>query len=580
MASNQEIAQTFADIADAMEVLGENRFRVAAYRKVSDTIAALTTSLQALHEQQALTSIAGIGDASAGIISEILETGSSAFVDELLTRVPPGLLDMLRVPEVGPKTAARLFHEEGITDLAALRAAASEGRLRAIKGFGAKTEARVLAAIDALQSRPSRLRLVDALPVMNELVAAIGNLDMVERVAPAGSLRRGSSSVGDLDLVAATADPEGARAALAALPQAASSQPTADGIDLALHNGMNVSLLLVPAEAWGSALVDWTGTRTHVEALQALAAERGWSFDWRGFQTPAGLRACADEAAVYAALDLPLIVPELREGWGEVAAAQRGELPSLIDPAAIRADLHWHTAWSDGKSSLREMVEAGRARGYSHMSVADHSAYLGVTGGLDADRLREQRAEIDALNAEYAAAGIDFRLLQGCEVDILPDGSLALPEAALAALDVVIASPHVALRQPREEATARMLRAIANPYVHIIGHPTGRLINERPGADLDMERLIAAAAANGTILEVNAGPERLDLDAPHVRAALAAGVRLTINTDAHDPRHLAGIDLGVLTARRGGASADAVVNTWPLERLTAHLAEIRRRKQA
>ncbi len=570
MLTNQDITQTIADIADAMEVLGENRFRVAAYRRAADTLGAQTTSLATLHAQGDLTDLPGVGAGIAAVIGELLEQGHSGFVDELLTRVPPGLLDMLRVPEIGPKSAARLFHDEGITDLAALQAAASAGRLRAVKGFGAKTEARILAAINQLLTSTNRLRLIDALPVMDTLVAAIAGLAGVRSVAPAGSLRRGASTVGDLNLVLATDDITGVRAALRQLPQVASSDPDlGDVFGLLLHNGMRAAVALTPPEQWGSALVYWTGSRDHVAQLQALAAERGWTFDQRGFTVANSLRRCLDEESVYAALDLPTIIPELREGWGEIAAAQQGTLPAVIEPGDIHADLHWHTTWSDGKSSLREMTETGRALGYQFMAVADHSAYLGVTGGLDGERLRQQRLEIDALNAEYVEAGQPFRLLQSCEVDILPDGALALPDDVLAQLDLVIASPHVALRQPREAATARLIRAINNPHVDIIGHPTGRLLNARPGADLDMAQVIAAAASTGTILEVNAGPERLDLDAPHIRAALAAGVRLTINTDAHAARHLAGISLGVTTARRGGATAADVINTWDLAQIAA-----------
>lgn len=574
MLTNQEITRIVADIADAMEVLGENRFRVAAYRRAADALGALTTSVAALRQSDELTSIPGIGEGIAGIISELLDKGRSDFVDDLLTRVPPGLLDMLRVPEVGPKSAARLFHDEGITDLAALQAAASEGRLRSIKGFGAKTEARILAAINQLLTRTHRLRLMDALPVMDTLLAAIVGLPGVQKVSPAGSVRRGASTVGNLNLLLATEDVTGVRAALHQLPQVASNDPDlGDVVGLTLHNGMYAQVALATPAEWGSALVYWTGSHEHLAQLQALAGKRDWNFDQRGFAVANTLRRCADEAAVYAALDLPPILPELREGWGELAAASRGELPTVIEPSDIVADLHWHTEWSDGKASLRDMAEAGRALGYQFMSVADHSAYLGVTGGLDAERLRQQRSELDVLNAEYQQASIPFRLLQGCEVDILPDGSLALPDDVLAQLDLVIASPHVALRQSRTEATARLVRAINNPHVDIIGHPTGRLLNTRAGADLDMVQVISAAANTGTILEVNAGPERLDLDAPHIRTALAAGVKLTINTDAHDPRHLAGIGLGVLTARRGGARAADVLNTWSLDALTQWLSK-------
>ncbi len=571
MLSNQDIAQMFARIADALEVQGANRFRINAYRKASDTLAALTVGLATLREQDDLTNLPNIGATSAQIINELLDQGYSPIYDALMTQVPPGLLDLLRVPAIGPKTAARLYHDHGISDLQALYAAAKSGTLREIKGFGAKTEARIVQSIDEWVQRTPRLRLVDAMRVMHELVASLTQLQPVSHVAPAGSVRRGCATVGDLNLVVAASSPSDALAAISTLPQVAAASVDAGIMELRLHNGMQVRLIVVPPQQLGATLVRWTGAQAHLEQLDALLAQRGWLLDTAGLHTPAGLQPMADEAAVYAALDLDWVPPELREGWGEITAAQQHQLPRLITPQDLRADLHWHTQWSDGRATLREMAEAGRALGYTYMAVADHSAYLGVTGGLDAKRLKQQRAEIDSLNAEWAAQDVPFRLLQCCEVDILPDGSLALADAILAQLDLVIASPHVALRQERAAATERLVRAISNPHVDIIGHPTGRLLEERAGADLDMEQVIAAAAANQTILEVNAGPERLDLDGHHVRQALQAGVKISIDTDAHDPRHLAEIGLGVTTARRGWATPADVVNTWPLSELQAWL---------
>lgn len=553
MRTNQEIARMFLDIADAMEVLGENRFRLSAYRRAGELIASLTSNLATLRTEQDLTELPHIGVASAQMINDALDQGYSPLYEAMLTRVPPGVLEMLRVPGVGPKSAARLYHEFAISDRAALYAAAREGRLREIKGFGAKTESRIIASIEQILQHSQRLRLVDALRVMDELVAVIGGAAGIAQISPAGSVRRGQSTVGDLDLVAAADNLTQARQTLLALPQVAQGAETDHGVRLALHNGMQVTVALCQPADWGGTLLLWTGNALHRTALLERAAAREIALE-RGFAT---------EAAAYAALELPWITPELREGWGEIAAAEAGLLPTLIEASDIRADLHWHTQWSDGRDTLEAMVSAGRALGYTHMAVADHSAYLGVTGGLDGRRLREQRSAIDALNA----ANPGFRLLQCCEVDILPDGTLALPDDVLAELDLVVASPHVALRQERATATARLVRAIENPHVDIIGHPTGRLLEERAGADLDMREVIAAAVATDTALEVNAGPERLDLDAPLVRQALQAGARISINTDAHDPRHLAGIGLGVITARRGGAQAADVINTWALDAL-------------
>ncbi|WP_110518663.1 DNA polymerase/3'-5' exonuclease PolX [Herpetosiphon llansteffanensis] len=563
MLSNQAIAQVFADIADALEVIGENRFRLAAYRRASDTLAAQTTSLASLREQGSLTSLPNIGEASAAIIGELLDHGHSALADQLLEKVPPGLLQILRVPEIGPKTAARLFRDEGIHDLEALFAAAQDGRLAKIKGFGSKSAAKVLSALEALQNQVLRLRLVDALPVAEELSTALAELPSVSTAQVVGSTRRYQASVGDLNFVVATLDAAATYAAIGELAQVAQATPSAHGIQLLLHNGMNAWVVAVEPKQWGSALVYWTGSANHVADLNQLAEVQNWQLD------PSNLPDFADEAALYHALGLDWITPELREGWGEIALAQAKQLPTLLEQTAIISDLHWHTTWSDGGASLREMVLAGIAKGYRYMAVADHSAYLGVTGGLDGERLLAQRAEIDQLNQQLTAEGHNVRLLQSCEVDILPDGSLALPDEVLAKLDLVVASPHVALRQARAESTARMLRAINNPFVTIIGHPTGRILNGRAGADYDMAQIIAAAAATGTVLEVNAGPERLDLDAVHVRAALAAGCNISINTDAHATAGFNNLFYGVVTARRGGVSNQQVINTWDVEAVLA-----------
>lgn len=549
MISNRDIAQIFADIADSLDLLGENRFRVAAYRRAYDTIIQLTQSLATLRETSDLTDLPNIGAGIAAMINEILDSGRSSMLADLQTKVPASMLQILHLPDIGAKTAMRL-HENGISDLATLQTMAQNGTLRTIKGFTPKSEAKILEAINKTLTRENRLRLGDALPVMHELVDQIRQLSSVIEVAPAGSVRRGASLVGNLNLVVSSNDFDQTRSELSHVPQIA----TLDGdavLNATLHNGMNATIALTKPESWGNTLVWWTGSRDHVAQLQA----RGWNPD----------QLFADEASLYAALDLPYFEPELREAWIGIDK----QPPVLIQQRNIKADVHWHTTWSDGRNSLREMADMGRKIGYRFMAVADHSAYLGVTGGLDGERLRQQRAEIDALNAEYQASGDDFRLLQCCEVDILPDGALALPDDVLAMLDLVVASPHVALRQSREASTARLIKAIEHPLVDIIGHPTGRLLNQRDGADLDMEQVIAAAARTGTALEINASMERLDLDADHVFHALEAGVTISINTDAHAVGSLPHNELGVLVARRAGATAANVLNTWDVDDVLA-----------
>jgi DNA polymerase (family 10) len=335
-----------------------------------------------------------------------------------------------------------------------------------------------------------------------------------------------------------------------------------------LHNGFQADLITLPPAMWGSALQHFTGSKAHNIHFRALALARGLSFSEHGFLRADGTTlACATEEQVYAAIGLPWIPPELREDSGELEAARDGRLPQLVELADLKADLHMHSTWSDGKASIAEMAAAAQARGYRYMAITDHSAYLGITNGLDAARLTQQAAEVAALNAEYAARGDGFRILRGIEVDITADGSLALPDEVLAELDIVVASPHVSLRQPIEQATERLLRAIRNPHVDIIGHPTGRLIGSREGAEIDLDAIGRAAAATGTLLEVNSGPDRLDLEAASVRRVLELSARITINSDSHHPDNLPWIRLGVITARRGWAEAKNVANTWELDQL-------------
>lgn len=570
--TNREIADTFGAIADTMEILGEDRFRTQAYRRASEALADLPQPLAVYRAHGDLAGIPGVGKAIAEKIAELLDTGKLQFYERLRERVPPGVLAMLRVPNLGPRTVARLYTELGITSLDALESAARDGRLSGVKGMGAKSIAQILAGIPtARQSDTERRTLLsDALRAAEAILEALRAADpAISRVAYAGSLRRGRPTIGDLDFLAATENPAATVAAFTTLPTVARILEAGEiKAFVQLHNGMQADLIALPPAQWGSALQHFTGSQAHSIRFRERALARGLSFSEHGFRRPDGsLITCATEEEVYAALDLPWIPPELREDQGELEAAAGGLLPTLIELGDLRADLHMHTVWSDGKAEIVEMAAAARARGYSHIAITDHSAYLGITNGLDAARLHQQSAVIDALNAEYAAAGDPFRILRGIEVDITPDGGLALADEALAELDLVVASPHVALQQPPEQATERILRAIRNPHVDIIGHPTGRLIDRRQGAPIDLDAIARAAAEHGVLLEVNSGPERLDLEGAAARRALELGATLTINSDAHQPDNLPWVRLGVLTARRGWATAERVANTWPLERL-------------
>jgi DNA polymerase (family X) len=574
MQHNKLVADVFHAIADALEIQGEERYRFLSYRRVGDAIAALDEPLGAVAARGELEALPGVGKVLAAKIDELLRTGQLAFYEQLKQQLPPGVLELLRVPEVGPRTAGRLWRELGIDSIEALRSAASEGRLRTLKGFGPKTEQKLLAAINGL-SAEQRLLLSEALAVADILLGALrAAYPALAAASYAGSLRRGQSTVGDIDLLVAADDGAAVVAAFTRLPMVA--EVVAAGpikATVALQNGLHADLLVAAPRHWGSALQHFTGSQAHNIQLRERAQAQGLSFGEYGFRRDDDtLIECQTEDEVYATLGLPFIPPELREGQGEFEAAANGSLPHLVTLHDLRADLHMHSTWSDGHQSIAEMAEAARARGYSQIAITDHSAYLGITGGVTVEGVRAQAAEVAALNARFADEGSAFRILHGVEVDITPDGSLALPDEVLATLDIVVASLHVSLRQERQVATERLLRAIRNRHVDIIGHPTGRILNRRPGADLEFDAILTAAAETHTALEINAGPDRLDLDAEPARRALQRGVLLAIDSDAHHARDLGNIHLGVTTARRAWATPERVLNCWHPEHLRAWLA--------
>jgi DNA polymerase (family 10) len=571
MTANREIAAIFAEMAEMLDIQGANYHRIMAYRRAAENLESLGQPVEALQEAGTLESIPGIGKTLAAKIDEYLRTGHISAYDELQTEVPPGVVEMLEIPDIGPRKAALFWQELGITSIDELEAAAQAHQLRALPGMGARSEENVLKGIQALRRRTDRLPLAPAWEVAQQMLDPLRDLPGVVQATTAGSLRRMRDTIGDVDLLIASEDPDPVMARFRELPPVAEvllSGPTKTSIRT--QDGVQVDLRVLPPARWGTGLQYFTGSQAHNIRLRGLAQDRGLSLSEYALQREDGAEIlCATEAEVYAALGLPLLPPELREDRGEVEAALSGTLPDLIDLDDLQGDFQFHTTWSDGHLSLLEMAEAARDRGLRYGLVTDHSYSLGVAGGLATEDLRRQRVAIEEVNRKL---GGSFRLLAGIEVEVRADGSLDLPDEVLAELDLVVASVHTGLRQHREQVTARALSAIRHPHVDILAHPTGRLIGSRQGADLDMEAVLRAAAEHGTAVEVNAHFLRLDLDDVHVRRAIELGVTLVIDSDAHDAEGFDLLRFGVATARRGWATADDVLNTRPLDEVLAWAA--------
>ncbi len=572
---NRQVAHIFQQVADLLDIKGENFRRVLAYRNAAETIRGLGRDLADIRADGELIALPGIGKTLAEKIEEMLDTGRLAFLERLAADVPLSLLDLLAVEGVGPKKAWLFYDSLGIMTLDALRDAAEHGRLAALPGMGARSQERILDGIRLLaRTQTDRVPLGTAWPVAWAILDRLRVLPGVRRHAVGGSLRRMRETIGDIDLLIAADEAEPIMERFVALPEAThvvGRGPTKSRITTA--EGLGVDLRVVPEARWGTLLSYFTGSKAHNVRLREMAQQRGLSLNEYAFSREDGSEIlCATEEEVYAVLDLPFVPPEMREDRGEIEAARRGELPALLSEAEVVADLHMHTTWSDGRRSIMEMAEAARASGLETIVISDHSVSLGIANGLSVERLRAQAADVAAANE---ALGPPFRVLHGTEMEIRADGTLDYPDDVLAKLDFVIAALHVSLRQSREQVTGRVLNAVRNPHVDMLAHPTGRLLPDRPGADLDVEAVLREAAEHGTIVEINANPRRLDLQDNHVRRALDLGVLLAVNTDAHHEEDFDYRRFGVATARRGWATADHVVNAWPRSRLLAHLERTR-----
>ncbi|WP_416838931.1 DNA polymerase/3'-5' exonuclease PolX [Haloferax sp. DFSO52] len=581
MSRNDEVArllEEFADLLDAKDVA----YKPSSYRRAAENVREYPTPIEELAADgaDAVEEIDRVGDAISSKIVEYFETGHIEELDDLREELPVDMAGLTSVEGVGPKTVGKLYDALGVTDLDELEAAARDGKIQELKGFGAKTEANILDGIEFAREATGRETLGKARPIADDLLAYLRESDAVGRAEPAGSMRRWRETVGDIDILVASDDPE------AVIDHFLASDLVADTIEAGAQkasirvDAMRVDLRVIDSTEYGAALQYFTGSKDHNVHLRNIAIDRGLKMNEYGMfdisdvadaesGPRVGTRVAGEtEESMYAALDLPLIPPEMREDTGEIQAATDGTLPTLIEEGEIRGDLHTHTVWSDGNNTIAEMVAAAEERGYEYHVVSDHATGPGMVGGVgvEDDELLEQVDEVRAV-----AADADITVFTGVEANIDAEGGISVADEVLDELDVVVASPHSALDQDRETATERLVRAMEHPAVDILGHPTGRLINQRPGLPVDYERLAAAAVENGVALELNASPYRLDLNGEALKIAVEAGAPIAIDTDAHRPAGLDQIRYGIHTARRGWVEAADVVNTWPVEDLTDFL---------
>ena len=579
----REVSAALAEIAVLSEVLGENPFRARAFASAARTLETSGADLEALAREGRLTELPGVGEGIAPVIRELVEQGSSSLHQRLRAVVPPGLYEVMRVPGLGTKRVHTLFAELGVDSLDALEAAARDGRVAKLPGFGPKTAAKVVEGIGFARAARGRRRYPEAMEAAVALLEWVREQPGVVSAEIAGALRRRMEVADSVELVAAALDPAPVLAAFRALGGGGGSSSGEDDPQRAegrLPDGVAVRLRCVAPEGFIAAMVWETGSEGHLDALAKRAKSLKLRLGPDGLKRGRERVPLPDEGALYAALGLAYVPPELREGWGEVEAAAAGGIPRLVEPEDLRGTFHCHTTYSDGKATVAEMAEAARAKGWSYLGIADHSRSAGYAGGLQPAAVRKQHREIDAWNREHGGKGKRrFRLFKGTESEILADGSLDYDDDLLARFDYVVGSVHSGFRIGEREMTERMVRAVSHPRITMLGHATGRLLLSREGYEVDVRAVIDAAAEHGTAVEINADPRRLDLDWRHVRYAAERGVLVPINPDAHSTRALDNVAFGVNMARKAWLSASQVLNTRTLAEVEDLFAE-RKQKSA
>ena len=562
---NLEIASIFGNMADLLEIKGANPFRIRAYRNARSSLEALTDTVEEIAKRDALKDIPGIGKDLAGKIIEYIETNRIQAFEELKQELPIGLVSIVSISTIGPKTARLIFDHCGVASVDDLEKLAKSEKLLSVPGIKKKTLENIVRGIALYKRRKGTFLLGRALPLARSICDALSS--SAERISHAGSLRRMKETVHDIDILVASQSPAKVMEEFVALPMVERVLVTGETkASLLTSDDLQVDLRVVEPDSWGAALAYFTGSKEHNIRLRERAIKRGMKLNEYGlFDSSEKVIAGREEEDIYKSLDLPWIPPLLREDHGEIEAAEAGQLPNLVEPTDIQGDLHMHTTWSDGALSTEEMVAAAADRGYNYVAITDHSKSLGVAGGLSDDDLVRHIEEIHDLDAKRS----DFRILAGTEVDIRNDGSLDYSDDILGKLDFVVASIHSGLRQDKQTLTERIIRAMQNPYVRVIGHPTGRLLGDRDSYELDFDRIMAEAVRTGTCLEVNAHYHRLDLNDVLCRKARESGVHVVISTDSHNSENLGNLPYGVATAQRGWLERSNVLNTGSVDEVLA-----------
>lgn len=568
--ANQELIKIFSEIAVFLE-MEEIPFKPKAYEKAVLGLETLIRDVKEIYEREGidgLKEIPGVGESIAEKIKEYLKTGKVKFYEKLKRKIPVSLEELIAVEGIGPKTIKDLWLKLKIKNLKDLEKAAKARKIRSLPNFGDKTETNILEGIKFLKKSKNRFLLGEILPKVQEIISKLEELEEIEEISLAGSLRRKKETVGDADILVVSKNPKKVVDFFVSLPDVL--KIWGQGLTKAsirIKQGFDIDLRIVPKKSYGSALQYFTGSKEHNIAVRKAAIEKGLKLNEYGIFRGRNMIVSNNEKDVYQAVGLPFIEPELRENQGEIEAAKSGKLPKIINFEEILGDLHCHSSWDGGKNTILEMAEAAQDLSHQYIGIADHTKFLRIENGLDEKQLLKQREEIDRLNKRFNQQGLNFKILQGCEANILNNGSIDINDEALKKLDFVIAGIHSNMKMTRIDMTKRMIKAMANPNVDIISHPTGRILKKRDEYQIDFEAILKVAKKTGTILEINSSPSRLDLKDTNIRLAKAAGVKMAVNTDSHSASHLQLINFGVAQARRGWAEKKDIINCWPIEKL-------------